>query len=440
MGEFSVVRNTGGGTSNCCKEHPIAAGALVDHGSGAISLELQPRNNQQGRNGARAYLADTCDEGRYDHSAYAAWDLLGRSLSFTVDLSSADCGCVAAFYLVGMNQNTNPGYCNGDYYCDAAQVCGFGCVEIDLMEANRRGLTATAHVESDKAGVGKGLGGSSGGAFTSLQYGPGGRVVDTRQQFRVRAYFAADEREQLSNIEITISQDASSKEQLKFSVADASYLKRLTPAVRSGLTPTMSYWSAWDTGFMDAGPCPKDDQDSCGRTVTFSDLAVVEGDFEWHAYPPPSLSPLPPALSPLPSAAQPLLGIASLMLSTGTSTPQRSGIAGFTADGVIVDNDEGRNYTEDRDRAVRGEEQTTVMPGLQGLPSVLVKATGIVVVLLLLHLLLTMRARIRNKTRTVSSTLRCADDNRPHRTVRFAPIEKQREIEDGIEVDSPCGL
>ena len=52
--------------------------------------------------------------------------LLGKRLSYTIDLSTMDCGCVAAFYLVEM-----PGYgrdgkpdksTSGDYYCDANEV------------------------------------------------------------------------------------------------------------------------------------------------------------------------------------------------------------------------------------------------------------------------------------------------------------------------------
>ena len=85
-----VVRNTGGGTSTCCHEFPQAGGARVlEADSTAFELELQPRGTvgaaAAARNGARVYLADSC-EGRYDPQAYTNLQLLGKTLSFEVDL------------------------------------------------------------------------------------------------------------------------------------------------------------------------------------------------------------------------------------------------------------------------------------------------------------------------------------------------------------------
>lgn len=138
-----VIRNTGGGTSRCCKQHPVAAGARV-HGS-ALQVQLEPRTPKQidawsSRNGARVYLASSpssSGQARARHFGeveYVAWDLLDKRLEFTIDLSAAACGCNAAFYLVSLKQNSRPGNCGGDRYCDANAVCGVRCAEIDVLE------------------------------------------------------------------------------------------------------------------------------------------------------------------------------------------------------------------------------------------------------------------------------------------------------------------
>ena len=65
----------------------------------------------------------------------------------------AGCGCNAAIYLVAMPQSSDPSTCH-DFYCDANDVCGVGCVEIDLMEANEIAFVSTVHVAEDGDGEG----------------------------------------------------------------------------------------------------------------------------------------------------------------------------------------------------------------------------------------------------------------------------------------------
>lgn len=162
-GVVALIRNPGGGTSQCCSAHPVAAPARSL--GRAAQLRLLRRDGSKPyipRNGARVYLADartaggvsTChranvDAGRvglisslaYRQVPYAAWQLLGRSLSFTVDLSQAECGCNAAVYLVAMrNPAARPGTCGGDFYCDANAVCGSRCVEVRGRSRERSSL------------------------------------------------------------------------------------------------------------------------------------------------------------------------------------------------------------------------------------------------------------------------------------------------------------
>ena len=46
-----------------------------------IQLTLEPHSDpsKEMRNGARAYFATSCKEGKYDPETYASWQLLGRS-------------------------------------------------------------------------------------------------------------------------------------------------------------------------------------------------------------------------------------------------------------------------------------------------------------------------------------------------------------------------
>ena len=152
---MSVVRAKG------CTDCPYPKAAPVAVESGKIHLTLEPHTDtsKSSRNGARAYLGNSCTEGVYNHSAYGAVKLMGKTLSYTVDLSAAGCGCNVAMYLVSMQQNSVPGNCDSDYYCDANNVCGTRCTEIDIMEANKHALHTTAHTPNDGSGKGSGLGG-----------------------------------------------------------------------------------------------------------------------------------------------------------------------------------------------------------------------------------------------------------------------------------------
>ena len=69
----------------------------------------------------------------WDGVRYEKLFLLGRSLSFTIDLSAVGCGCNAAVYLVALPAPGSDRSC----YCDITYVsCGNPCVEVDLLEAN----------------------------------------------------------------------------------------------------------------------------------------------------------------------------------------------------------------------------------------------------------------------------------------------------------------
>ena len=229
-----VVRNRGGGTSACCANHPVAAPARIKPTDRSVQLKLEQRADNEGsRNGARVYFADECVEGHYHPDRYTALQLLGKTFSVTLDLSSALCSCNVAWYLVPMRSNSDPGTCDGDFYCDAnkacwpcrwvaqghrplgrltlarivawkigmasgarlrlrrrptfkRQVCGVNCDEMDLVEANKFAFHSAAHTAFDGSGRSNGWGGGNAHrAFGSAEYGPGGSVIDTNAPFRV---------------------------------------------------------------------------------------------------------------------------------------------------------------------------------------------------------------------------------------------------------------
>lgn len=134
---------------------------------GEMECAVGPQNQIEVRFNSRSYVLSeyngqcrTSSIGdRYTCVDYqkGALFLAGKTLSFTLDLSQAGCGCNAAVYLVAMPQNLNPTAC-GDYYCDANSVCGVSCAEIDLVEANKVAFVSTVHVGDDKYGENFGIG------------------------------------------------------------------------------------------------------------------------------------------------------------------------------------------------------------------------------------------------------------------------------------------
>jgi len=232
---------------------------------------------------ARAYFADSCTSGSYDPKQYLALNLLGKRMRFSVDVSKAGCGCNAALYLTSMQQNEKASECF-DYYCDANSVCGESCAEIDIMEANRYAWHSTLHAAWDGSGLAAGFGGGSGNStgprdFTASDYGPGARCIDTNKHFQVEADFLADGKDRLEAMEVTLSQIGHSCS-LAMRISNYPGMPELSRALRAGMTPIVSYWSADDMLWMDgegadrAGVCHSDDASKCGDAVKMFNFSM----------------------------------------------------------------------------------------------------------------------------------------------------------------------
>ena len=98
--------------------------------------------------GGRSYITSNPN---FDKTNPDYWtpNLLGGYVEYDVDLSDHDCGCIAAFYTVSMpgkDANGNPWLDTDGYgYCDANQVAGNWCPEMDIMEANKYSWATTPH-------------------------------------------------------------------------------------------------------------------------------------------------------------------------------------------------------------------------------------------------------------------------------------------------------
>mmetsp|Transcript_44973 Transcript_44973/g.95913 ORF Transcript_44973/g.95913 Transcript_44973/m.95913 type:complete len:915 (-) Transcript_44973:333-3077(-) len=280
------------------KEHPACPGDFQVDGHGKVSLvpfgwkaadaahvEVTPRGHVLSpRMGSRGYFADTCVPGVYNHSQYLALKLLGKTLSYTVDISGATCGCNAAVYLVSMHWNKVASECS-DYYCDANSVCGESCAEIGIQEANRYAWHSTLHTKYDHTGLAGGYGGGSGWNgprdWSRTQYGPGGVCVDTSKSFEVMASFPTDAAGQLAAMEVKLSQEGKACD-LRVRLGNYMGEAELSRELARGMTPVISYWS-WDKMFwMDGpgtdgkGPCQKDLPDRCADYVKLTNFKIED--------------------------------------------------------------------------------------------------------------------------------------------------------------------
>ena len=109
MGQFTYAAET---TEVKCE---VIGSANVD-GDGALEVQLNAGGDFT--QGGRSYLGNKClSEKYYNPDYFESLKLLGKILSWDVDLSGAGCGCNVGFTLAPMRENSHHGTC-GDYYCD----------------------------------------------------------------------------------------------------------------------------------------------------------------------------------------------------------------------------------------------------------------------------------------------------------------------------------
>ena len=221
----------------------------------------------------RAYVVSECpvSGGVFSPDLFAKrLPMLGQAWSFTMDISSAGCGCNGAMYAVAMpgvaaNGSFMPGGA-GDYYCDANDVGGNWCTEIDLIEANTAAMAATPHAcdaPDAKGHVAKCDGGgcSLGTKNNATLFGPGAAyTIDTRRPFDVITMFPVDALGQLAAVDTLVQQGAASFHLIHTPDNCGSHWRdTLNAPLAAGMVPVFSLWgdtsSGSDMTWLDVPPC-----------------------------------------------------------------------------------------------------------------------------------------------------------------------------------------
>ena len=232
------------------------------------------------RGGGRVYLGNE-GSGELSPNAFYQASLLGKRLKFDVDLSQVGCSCNGALYAVSMpaynsGQRPSPGS-TGEYYCDANNVGGSYCPEMDIMEANKYAMASTAHTcqyspphyysYCDHGGCGKNVLDACYG-----QFGPG-KTIDTNKPFTLSVAFITAGGN-LNTINNYFWQEGRS---VQFDSCYSSYLQWMGKSL-PGITLTMSLW-----GTGAGGMSWLDGKSGCyggcnlgGSKVTFSNILIED--------------------------------------------------------------------------------------------------------------------------------------------------------------------
>lgn len=229
--------------------------------------------------GGRVYLGDSSSDS-INPESYYNMPLLGKRLAFDVDMSGVGCNCNGALYFITMPaynsaQQLTPGE-DGEYYCDANQVGGTYCPEMDVFEANKFAMASTAHTcqyqpphyysHCDRGGCGRNVLDVDGEG-----YGPGKRI-DTNRPFTLSVSFITGGNGRLSTVNNYFSQGGQS---LQFNACNPDYLQWMGMSL-PGIVMSASLW-----GTGDGGMSWLDGKSGChggcnlgGSKVTFSNIRL----------------------------------------------------------------------------------------------------------------------------------------------------------------------
>ena len=222
-------------------------------------------------------------------------NLLGGSVEWDIDLSNHECGCIAAWYTVRMPGKDESGNLwmdtDGYGYCDANQVDGNWCPEMDIMEANKYSWATTPHKCDNPSAQGHYYYCDQGGTgqqniYDKLPwnaYGPGqDYTINTDLPFHAKVEFFEDGG-QFSAFTTTFTQNGKST-----SMTDSDgYLSAMTEDMKSNMVFVISNWGG-DASWLWHDRC----SGTCNwPSLTISNIKVKTGG----AGPGPSPTPIDPA-------------------------------------------------------------------------------------------------------------------------------------------------
>ena len=264
-----MLRNPHAGHATVNGFNPITV--KVDGEDKTLYMTPQCSTSGAGMNcphNARATLSETPS---LDPSGFFKPKLLNGAVEYDVDLSQMGCGCVAAFYTVALpaiGADGQPDNTDGYYYCDANNITGEFCPEMDIMEANQYSWRTTPHT-CPGSGPHYDWCDRGGSAVTDLQQkgvlGPG-KKIDTGREFHVKIEFGS------ASYKLTVTQG----DQVDVSEMNDGYIGGFGDYLDGRMAFIMSNWGSDDgISWLQHGAC----SGTCDNkpNLAFSNLSFTSG-------------------------------------------------------------------------------------------------------------------------------------------------------------------
>ena len=234
----------------------------------------------------RGYLHE---EPTLDSSNPKFWtpNLKDASVEWDVDLSNHECGCIAAFYLVSMPGKDQSGNywmdTDGYGYCDANQVAGNWCPEMDLMEADKYSWASTPHTCDAPSDKGFYWHCDQGGtcqqnivdALAWNGYGPGDQyTINTNKPFHAKIDMHS------GSFSTTLTQE----DRTQVMTCNNGYMDQMAQDLENGMGFVISNWGG-DASWLW--------KDRCSGTCNWPELSISNINITSGVSPGPGPSPSP---------------------------------------------------------------------------------------------------------------------------------------------------